>query len=175
MNEYGYTQGFTTAEKSMPTEGSATYQGVAFTHNKQGKLNYTVNFSTKEGEGKITELTDIGTITLEKGSFGKHYNNHYMSGVGNVVAEDWKNDNVTGKYSFEFYGPKAEEIAGKVTLTQDKNYYGTPNPAYTPEGNEPMYFESKKLRDVATENAQYGYNTESFDIGFGGSRGEIKK
>lgn len=145
--------GLETLEKNLPLEGTATYEGVALAYERQGKLNYTVNFGTKEGQGAITEMPDIGTLTLEKGSIGKRYD-RTMSIAGNVVAEDWKNVGVTGSYLLDFYGPKAEEIAGTANLRQD---YGS---AY----NHPEF--SKLLP------SQY---SDSRQIGFGGTRGEIKK
>lgn len=146
--------GLETLEKNLPLEGSATYEGGALAYERQGKLSYTVNFGTKEGQGTITEMPDIGTLTLEKGTIGKRYD-RTMGIAGNVVAENWKNAGVTGSYLLDFYGPKAEEIAGTAKLSQDyTNAYNNPEfGQLTPNGNSFV----------------------PFNIGFGGTRGEIKK
>lgn len=146
--------GLETLEKNLPLEGTATYEGGALAYERQGKLNYTVNFGTKEGQGTITEMPDIGTLTLEKSSIGKRYD-RTMSIAGNVVAENWKNTGVTGSYLLDFYGPKAEEIAGTANLNQDAiNAY-----------NHPEF--NKIIPD--------GQFYRGVNIGFGGTRGEIKK
>lgn len=157
--------GLETLEKNLPLEGTATYQGVAFTHNKQGDLTYNVNFSTKEGEGRITNLKDVGELTLEKGSIGKRYDRQ-MSIAGNVAAaENWKAEGVSGKYLLDFYGPKAEEIAGTVELSQDIT------PRELTDGSGVTYIEKNKLSNVLTKYESY---EDKFVIGFGGTRGEIQ-
>lgn len=151
---YTGTSGLETLEKNLPLEGSAIYEGGALAYERQGKLSYTVNFGTKEGQGTITEMPDIGTVILEKGTIGKRYD-RTMGIAGNVVAENWKNAGVTGSYLLDFYGPKAEEIAGTAKLSQDyTNAYNNPEfGQLTPNGNSFV----------------------PFNIGFGGTRGEIKK
>lgn len=147
--------GLETLEKNLPLEGTATYEGGAFAYERQGKLNYTVNFGTKEGQGTITEMPDIGTLTLEKSSIGKRYD-RTMGIAGNVVAENWKNAGVTGSYLLDFYGPKAEEIAGNAVLKNGDRPY------------EEIYSDFNNLKP----SKQY---YDNLDIGFGGTRGEIKK
>lgn len=141
--------GLETLEKNLPLEGTATYEGGALAYERQGKLNYTVNFGTKEGQGAITDMPDIGTVTLEKGTIGKRYD-RTMGIAGNAVAENWKNDGVKGSYVLDFYGLKAEEIAGTVNLRQE--YY------------------------TNSEFSKLGPNSYTPPtIGFGGTRGEIQK
>lgn len=154
-NYHTSLSGLETLEKNLPLEGTATYEGGALAYERQGKLNYTVNFGTKEGQGTITDMPDIGTLTLEKGSIGKRYD-RTMSIGGNVVAENWKHTDVTGSYILDFYGPKAEEIAGNVTLKNGNNPY------------EEIYSDFNNLKP----SKQFYDNV---NIGFGGTRGEIKK
>lgn len=139
-------RGLKTKEEDLPAIGSATYTGLAFNGTigmkrveKQenlfgstytsydyidevigGKLSYTVNFDNKTGSGSITGLGDV--IHLSNGSI-------VGTGISSTANQSYK----TGNYYLNFYGLKAEEIAGKVSL----------------DG-----------KDI---------------IGFGGTRGEIKK
>ena len=99
--------GYITPEKSMPLEGKATYQGVAFGQDKQGSLTYKVDFGRKEGQGEITGLYPEKLI-LEKGNIGKRYDK-FMGVAGYINTEEGMG---TGNYVLDFYGPKAEEVAG---------------------------------------------------------------
>ncbi|MCQ9121664.1 hypothetical protein MUU45_001218 [Rodentibacter pneumotropicus] len=167
--------------KVLPTEGDATYKGIGFTAERQGDLTYTVDFAKKEGEGEITGLKDLGTLHLDKGNIVRPFNDdNWGLGINSSIsmaAEEWKDQNVTGQYQLFFYGPNAEEIAGVGALVQ------------TPPNNA-----AKKLSDVfrtttgytngASENLlqdlPYVYRNDpsgqfGIDIGFGGTRGEIKK
>ena len=64
-------------------------------------MSYDVNFTDKTGVGSITGLGDV--ISLNQGS---------ISGTG--ITSTAKQLTNTGTYSLDFYGKKAEEIAGKV-------------------------------------------------------------
>lgn len=153
---YTGTSGLETLEKNLPLEGIATYEGGALAYERQGKLNYTVNFGTKEGQGTITEMPDIGTITLEKGTIGKRYD-RTMGISGNAVADNGKFNDLRGSYSLDFYGPKAEEIAGTAHLRQ----------------NNDMFYYDPEFREFNITPSGNSY--DSFNIGFGGTRGEIQK
>ncbi|WP_199962165.1 factor H binding protein domain-containing protein [Acinetobacter pittii] len=85
----------------MPNIGTATYVGKAFDITNNGILNYDINFTNRLGSGSITGLGN--TISLEQGS---------ISGTG--ITSTAKQLTNTGTYSLDFYGKKAEEIAGKV-------------------------------------------------------------
>ncbi|WP_288416310.1 Slam-dependent surface lipoprotein [uncultured Acinetobacter sp.] len=97
-------KGLKTKINDLPTLGTATYSGKAFTAvNTNGSLSYTVNFTDRLGKGSITGLDN--TISLEQG---------IISGTG--ITSTAKQQNNIGKYSLDFYGKKAEEIAGKVSF-----------------------------------------------------------
>ena len=116
-------QGLKTTVDAIPTLGTATYTGKAFngayidtttidysgmipsisTTSKlaEGTLDYNINFTDRLGSGSITGLGN--TISLEQGS---------ISGTG--ITSTAKQLTNTGTYSLDFYGKKAEEVAGKV-------------------------------------------------------------
>ena len=106
-------KGLLTEANAIPTLGTATYSGKAFISEKnpllsstsglyeEGSLSYNVNFSDRTGSGSITGLGD--TVELQQGS---------ISGTGiSAVAQQGYRD---GSYLLDFFGKKAEEIAGKV-------------------------------------------------------------
>jgi hypothetical protein len=110
-------RGLKTTVDAIPTIGTATYIGKAFNGTyqnsfnwdtyqssqiiKEGVLSYDVNFTNKTGSGSITGLGDV--ISLNQGS---------ISGTG--ITSTAKQLTNTGTYSLDFYGKKAEEVAGKV-------------------------------------------------------------
>lgn len=163
------SRGIETKSNNFSTEGRATYEGVAFDAKAQGKLSYTVDFAQRTGSGKITGLEHIGNITLEEGKILKLSDKDAMGVQGKAIANDW--NDIDGKYSARFFGPKGEEIAGKATLDQVN---------YELEGG---INSSKQIRDVTLHNKEETgnnyrgghYRQDPFDIGFGGTRGEIQK
>ena len=162
------SRGIETKSNNFSTEGRATYEGVAFDAKAQGKLSYTVDFAQRTGSGKITGLEHIGNITLEEGKILKLSDKDAMGVQGKAIANDW--NDVDGKYIARFFGPQGEEIAGKATLDQAN---------YEPEGG---INSSKQIRDVTLHSEGIGsnyrgghYRQDPFDIGFGGTRGEIQK
>ena len=106
-------KGLKTEVSAIPFLGTANYSGKAFSSEKnpifastsglyqEGLLSYDVNFTDKTGVGSITGLGDV--ISLNQGS---------ISGTG--ITSTAKQLTNTGTYSLDFYGKKAEEIAGKV-------------------------------------------------------------
>lgn len=161
------SRGIETKSNNFSTEGRATYEGVAFDAKAQGKLSYTVDFAQRTGSGKITGLEHIGNITLEEGKILKLSDKDAMGVQGKAIANDW--NDVDGKYIARFFGPQGEEIAGKATLDQAN---------YEPEGG---INSSKQIRDVTLHNGEVSnyrgghFRQDPFDIGFGGTRGEIQK
>ena len=164
--------------KILPTEGSAIYQGKAFTIERQGNLTYNVDFARREGEGNSTELKDLGTLHLDKGNIVRPFN-YEGWGLGinsSITAKEWQGQNVKGQYQLFFYGPNAEEIAGVAGIVQVQS-----------DSN------AKKLSDVLPTSGGYSGYSENLlqelpntyrndpnggfgvDIGFGGTRGEIQK
>ena len=162
-------RGIETKSNNFSTEGRATYEGVAFDAKAQGKLSYTVDFAQRTGSGKITGLEHIGNITLEEGKILKLSDKDAIGVQGKAIANDW--NDVDGKYIAQFFGPQGEEIAGKATLDQVN---------YELEGG---INSSKQIRDVTLHNKEETgnnyrgghYRQDPFDIGFGGTRGEIQK
>lgn len=101
--------GLETKLNDIPKTGTATYTGKAFDRSTDsGTLSYTVNFGTRTGSGSITNLTTnhgAGPIILNNASIsGKTISG---SATGSTLG--------SGDYELKFFGPNAEEIAGKVT------------------------------------------------------------
>ncbi|MDX1787447.1 MAG: Slam-dependent surface lipoprotein [Psychrobacter sp.] len=107
-------RGLKTTSDAIPTLGNATYIGKAFngTYNSnfreddtiiEGRLNYNVNFKGRTGTGSITGLGD--TVDLQQGTISG-------TGISAIAKQGYKN----GNYLLDFYGKKAEEIAGKVVF-----------------------------------------------------------
>ena len=112
-------KGLKTTLDAIPMLGSATYKGKAFngtyqnsfnsstfeTTNsiKEGVLSYNVNFTNRTGSGSITGLGD--TVDLQQGSISG-------TGINSTAQQGFKN----GSYLLDFYGKKAEEVAGKVVF-----------------------------------------------------------
>lgn len=131
--------GLNTQEKDLPAAMVATYKGVAFDINEQGKLHYQVDFGKKEGFGEITGLSKYGKITLEKGTIGNlsknskdledYFSENQMGITGLAKAEKSPEyAAITGRpavrdvvraYDLQFFGPKAEEIGG-IVRTEDQ-------------------------------------------------------
>lgn len=166
-------RGFKTPVDKFPTEGKATYNGVAFDAKKQGQLKYIVNFTERKGSGAITGLDHIGDITLHEADLYKSASAGNMKIKGTAVANDWQNEGgVTGNYNVDFFGPNAEEIAGKMTLSQGQYKWGNNSGPSAPDKH---INESVITIGQPINGNSYNTQTNSFDIGFGGTRGEIQK
>lgn len=166
-------RGFKTPVDKFPTEGKATYNGVAFDAKKQGELTYTVNFAERKGSGEITGLDHIGDITLQEADLYKSASEGNMKIKGYAVANDWQNEGgVTGNYNVDFFGPNAEEIAGKITLSQGQYKFVNNRGPFAPDKH---INESVITTGQPINGNSYSTPTNSFDIGFGGTRGEIQK
>ena len=167
-------KGFNTPIDKFPVEGKATYNGVAFDAKKQGELTYTVNFSERRGSGEITGLEHIGDITLHEADLYKSVSEGNMKIKGTASVESWRDEGgVSGNYSVNFFGPNAEEIAGKITLGQGPYKWGNNS------GPFPL---DKHISESVITTGQNNYNgnpynnsTNTFDVGFGGTRSEIQK
>ncbi|XDZ51491.1 factor H binding protein domain-containing protein [Neisseriaceae bacterium CLB008] len=112
-----HVRGLTTTEQGLPTTGTFTYNGVAFSDKEQGTLSYNVDFDARTGSGAISGLNTYGQITLAKGHINKAMNQDMvgMGIMGQMSAS--KQPNGGGFYELGFFGPNAEEIAGAA-------YYG---------------------------------------------------
>ncbi|OLF39704.1 Slam-dependent surface lipoprotein, partial [Psychrobacter sp. Rd 27.2] len=103
-------KGLKTEKTAIPSLGKATYSGKAFMGDNyfqsgslgyEGSLNYDVNFKDRTGSGSITGLGD--TVELQQGTISG-------TGISAIAQQGYKK----GSYLLDFYGKKAEEIAGKV-------------------------------------------------------------
>ena len=101
-------QGTLTQENQLPTTGTVRYQGHAFagSDERNGRLDYSINYGGRTGSGQITGLPDFGNITLRTGNLDRHNSN--ITGV----AESQRRGN--GNYHLNIFGPNANEIAGKA-------------------------------------------------------------
>lgn len=102
--------GLETKTSAIPTTGSATYTGKAFDRSADsGTLSYTVNFAARTGSGQITNLT------TNHGATPINLNNGSISGGRISGTATGGSISGSGDYELKFFGPNAEEIAGKVT------------------------------------------------------------
>ena len=117
------TRGVNTKEHSFPTEGKATYTGKAFNYGNDGNLIYNVDFTARKGSGKITGFEQFGAITLKEAPIQvKQLSKDVGISGGSATTEKtvlkdtaWQTNG--GLYSVNFYGPKAEEIGGRISLS----------------------------------------------------------
>lgn len=117
MNSSVEVKGLKTTEEQLPKEGSAVYNGKIFSPEgiqgpSGGDLVYNVNFTNRIGSGKVDNMQ--GThIELKQGNINN----------GTIVstAERYNNGSLitNGEYQVEFFGPKAEEIGGKIEFKDD--------------------------------------------------------
>lgn len=107
------------------------YKGQAFSKAGSGDLEYSVDFVDKSGSGKITGLSDKGTINLNQADFVtvKHINPddrvinlstgepvpNEINAIGISGKAHFENGAKDGTYTLGFFGPAAFEIAGFVT------------------------------------------------------------
>ncbi len=96
--------GLKTESSAIPSSGKAHYTGVAFSKDQNGALSYLVNFDNRTGQGTISGIDNAGEIRLHSGSISG-------TGISANVTSDYAGN---GHYELGFFGPKAEEIAGKV-------------------------------------------------------------
>lgn len=109
--------GLSTQYADKPTSGSATYNGVSFGANSEGKLELTANFADNTIEGRLFDrktLKDkqaLPEITLEKGAIVNAENIASFTGTAKATIDG---NVVRTPYAGAFGGPKAEEAAGAV-------------------------------------------------------------
>ena len=147
-----WNRGLPTLESALPIEGKATYSGKAFNHESNGNFTYTVNFKDKKGSGHITDIPNYGNINLEEASIQVKQPSKQPGIVGDA-SFNRNEQEVTGKYELNFYGPNAEEVAGNVI------------------------FNSYNGKDLGVGRGMYSnsFSNNETEIGFGGTRGEIQK
>ena len=108
-------KGLKTEVNEIPSLGTANYSGKAFSSEKnpifastvglyeEGILSYDVNFTNRTGSGLITGLGD--TVNLNQGAISG-------TGINSTAQQGFRN----GNYMLDFFGKKAEEVAGKVVF-----------------------------------------------------------
>lgn len=112
--------GVVTESKNLPQTGNFTYKGVAMSSGQpesRGTLSYNVNFDTKVGNGRIEGIKATGSILLHEAQI--------MSDKADIGGKAQSDTLGSANYKATFYGPKAEEIAGKVTLGGQGTGFGT--------------------------------------------------
>lgn len=103
-----FYQGQITPEANMPATGKATYHGSAFYNdakltNETGSSRFDVDFGQKTINGRIfSDKNTFDAVELK----GKVSGNRFLSG----------DVDKTNTMSGAFYGPKAEEIAGRFDI-----------------------------------------------------------
>ncbi|WP_424765340.1 factor H binding protein domain-containing protein [Necropsobacter rosorum] len=103
-------KGLKTAASAMPNEGKAEYSGrVIHPYGGElGYLTYNVDFNERKGSGYVQGLPNYNTnkVHLNEGTIDK-------SAISSTVTAGVDE---RGEYTVEFFGPKAEEIGGKMVI-----------------------------------------------------------
>lgn len=120
----------TTYEQLDPIKNTFNYKGKAFSQAGSGNFEYTIDFMDESGHGKITDLSDKGTINLNQASIGKLTHTNYDSGTPPLTSygiqglAHFENGAKDGVYTLGFFGPEVNEVAGFVTEDGDKHTVG---------------------------------------------------
>ncbi|WP_458119333.1 hypothetical protein OF381_04225 [Mannheimia haemolytica] len=95
---------------ALPQEGKATYSGklFEFTNVDSSDLTYNVDFGKRKGSG-VAKGQET-SIELKEGSIENGAISSTVTSSGGIL------DGKQGSYKVEFFGPKAEEIAGEVEI-----------------------------------------------------------
>lgn len=112
------TYGITTPVAQIPVSGKATYTGAAFDRLDRGTFIYNVDFATRQGDGRIENIGRFGMITLKNAALTE-MNGGF--GVTGNASDRYKQPLV---YQAMFYGNRAEEMAGQVVNTDNRDVVG---------------------------------------------------
>ena len=112
------TYGITTPVAQIPVSGKATYTGAAFDRLDRGTFIYNVDFATRQGDGRIENIGRFGMITLKNAALTE-MNGGF--GVTGNASNLYKQPLV---YQAQFYGNRAEEMAGQVVNTDNRDVVG---------------------------------------------------
>lgn len=115
--------GVETEEKNIPVSGTAVYRGNATRYDNLtakgsnvGKSEFIVDFSQKTIKGELIMDLFRRNISLKETPFtGNKFEGVAVAGENSIFST------VEGHYEGKFYGPNAEEIAGKATFAQEKD------------------------------------------------------
>ena len=116
--EVNTIQGTHTTEDKLPT-GKIRYEGLAFAggDDRNGKLDYTIDFGRKTGEGSITGLKGLNSVTLEKHNLHARTDGTVGVDGGRAVSSGLTG----GSYGLTLYGPQADELAGSAYFSNGGN------------------------------------------------------
>ena len=112
------TYGITTPVAQIPVSGKATYTGAAFDRLDRGTFIYNVDFATRQGDGRIENISRFGMVTLKNAALTE-MNGGF--GVTGNASDRYKQPLV---YQAMFYGNRAEEMAGQVVNTDNRDVVG---------------------------------------------------
>lgn len=123
--------GLTTKFSDIPKSGTATYKGVSFGANSQGKLTLKADFgTTKLVSGSITErkllsngkkLDNITLLPTELSQYVRNGEEIHFAGTAHANVEGMP---VQSVYGGKFMGPNAEEVVGYVADDNNNPYEG---------------------------------------------------
>ncbi|MDO1509736.1 MULTISPECIES: factor H binding protein domain-containing protein [unclassified Neisseria] len=114
-------QGIATELNAVITKkGVFGYEGQAFTgKNDQGELIYQVDFDKGTGIGYVKNFKTLDTVNLQESKItGFNPDGSFNAKVGIEGKAGYKGKEA-GSYKLGFFGPSAEEIAGKAELKID--------------------------------------------------------
>ena len=84
---------------------------------RNGKLDYTIDFGRKTGEGSITGLKGVNKVML-----GNHRLHARPDGTVGVDGGRAVSSGLTGgSYDLTLYGPQADELAGSAYFSNGGN------------------------------------------------------
>ena len=131
INTFGHRTSENVLQDFAEKNQKFSYSGEAFTVAtvpERGVFKYQINFGTEDrsglavatSSGSITGFNSVGDITL--GGSGSLYSN-----LNEGTATESKNGRI-GNYTLNFFGPNAEEVAGKgiiYSTGKDANGFST--------------------------------------------------
>jgi hypothetical protein len=124
--------GNTTPESSIPTSGTATYQGIAagYTTDTNGEIGVaTADFAAEadfSSHSLTISTTDTTVVLVSTGVVSMPEHNmsgtlSYTAGSGTFNGIVSTDSGYTGEATGKFYGPNANEIGGVITIPLGNN------------------------------------------------------
>lgn len=115
-----FYMGYETPISNIPKNGIVTYEGNASRYDNItqkvkniGTSEFIANFDTKKIKGNLSIDGIRRDISLKETDIkGNKFNGEAVAGESNILFRT-----VRGQYEGKFYGPNAEEIAGKATFS----------------------------------------------------------
>ena len=127
-----FSVGNTTPESSIPTSGTATYQGIAagYTTDTNGEIGVaTADFAAEadfSSRSLTISTTDTTVVLVSTGVVSMPEHNmsgtlSYTAGSGTFNGIVSTDSGYTGEATGKFYGPNANEIGGVITIPLGNN------------------------------------------------------